>query len=88
MTSTTRRLAVLIVLVLGLSVVLAPAVVAHDDGPSNLPARIDLPPGFQPEGIESFGPFLFAGSLTDGAIWRGSAVTGEGQILVPGQAGR
>jgi len=88
MTSTPRRLAMLIALVLGLSVAVAPAVSAHDDGPADLPARIDLPPGFQPEGIESFGPFLFAGSLTDGAIWRGSAVTGEGQILVPGQAGR
>ena len=90
MTSTLRRLAMLTALVLGLSLAIAPAVSAHDDddAPPNLPARIDLPPGFQPEGIESFGPFLFAGSLTDGAIWRGSAVTGEGQILVPGQAGR
>jgi hypothetical protein len=78
----------LIALVMGLSVAMAPAVSAHDDGNADLPARIDLPAGFQPEGIESFGPFLFAGSLTDGAIWRGSAVTGEGQILVPGEAGR
>jgi hypothetical protein len=88
MTSTPRRLAMLIALVMGLSVALAPVVSAHDDDIEDLPTRIDLPSGFQPEGIESSGSFLFAGSLTDGAIWRGSAVTGEGQILVPGEAGR
>ena len=90
MTSTPRRFAVLLALLMGLSVAIAPAVAAHDDddAPSNLPARIDLPPGFQPEGIESFGPFLFAGSLTDGAIWRGSAETGLGRIIVPGETGK
>ena len=53
MTSTLRRLAMLTALVLGLSLAIAPAVSAHDDddAPPNLPARIDLPPGFQPEGM-------------------------------------
>jgi hypothetical protein len=87
MTTTPRRLAMLLGLVMGLSVAVAPAVAAHDS-PLDLPERIDLPPGFQPEGIESFGPFLFAGGLRDGAIWRGNAITGEGEILVPGEAGR
>ena len=70
--STLRRLAVLTALVLGLSLAIAPAVSAHDDddAPPNLPARIDLPDGFQPEGIESWGAHLYAGSLADGAIWR------------------
>jgi hypothetical protein len=87
MTSTPRRLAMLVALLMGLSLSVAPAVAAKDKF-ADLPTRIDLPPGFQPEGIESFGPWLFAGGLQDGAIWRGSAVTGEGAILVPGEAGR
>lgn len=87
MTSTPRRLTMFIALVMGLSLALAPAVSAKDRF-ADLPTRIDLPPGFQPEGIESFGPWLFAGGLQDGAIWRGSAVTGDGEIIVPGVAGR
>jgi hypothetical protein len=76
-----------IALVMGLSLAVAPAVSANDKF-ADLPTRIDLPPGFQPEGIESFGPWLFAGGLQDGAIWRGSAVTGQGAIIVEGAAGR
>jgi sugar lactone lactonase YvrE len=87
MSPSIRRLAMLAGLVLGISVALAPTAAAHDKF-ADLPTRIDLPAGFQPEGIESFGPWLFAGGLNDGAIWRGSAVTGEGQIIVPGEAGR
>jgi sugar lactone lactonase YvrE len=87
MTSTPRRLAVLIALVMGLSVAVAPAVSAHDKT-ADLPARIDLPDGWRPEGIESWGKWLYAGSLADGAIWRANARTGEGQILVTGEAGR
>jgi hypothetical protein len=65
-------------------------VAAHggDDDVDDLPARIELPNGFQPEGIESKGPFLYAGSLANGAIWRADARTGSGRILVPGVAGR
>ena len=87
MTSTPRRLAMLIALVMGLSLAVAPAVAAKNAF-ADLPTRIDLPAGFQPEGIESFGPWLFAGGLQTGAIWRGSAVTGQGDILVDGMAGR
>jgi sugar lactone lactonase YvrE len=89
MTSTLRRLSMLVALALGVSVVLAPAVAAHDDhGTSRLPARIDLPNGWQPEGIESWGKWLYSGSLANGAIWRANARTGEGRILVPGQTGK
>ena len=85
MSPSIRRIAVIAGLMLGLSVALAPTVAAHD--PGSLPTRIDLPNGFQPEGIESSGPRLFAGSLADGSIWTGSATTGEGQLLVPGVTG-
>ena len=47
--------------------------------PDLFPARIDLPNGFQPEGIESGkGTTVYVGSLRDGAIWRGDVRTGEG----------
>ena len=89
MTSTLRRLAMLIALAMGLSLALAPAVAAHDGHDTDdLPARIDLPDGWQPEGIESWGKWLYAGSLANGAIWRANARTGEGRILVPGQTGK
>jgi sugar lactone lactonase YvrE len=88
MTSTARRLAMLIALAMGVSLGLAPAVAAHDDQRSDLPTRIDLPNGWQPEGIESWGKWLYAGSLKDGAIWRANAKNGNGQILVPGATGK
>lgn len=50
--------------------------------------RIDLPNAWQPEGVASDGSTLFVGSLADGAIWRGDATTGEGDILAPGAEGR
>lgn len=53
------------------------------------PARIALPDGFQPEGVAGGGgTTLFAGSLVDGAIWRGDARTGTGSVFVAGVAGR
>ena len=63
----------------------------HDrkhDKVTPLPSRIDLPAGFQPEGITSFGKTLYVGSLVDGAIWRGSAKTGKGKVVIPGVAGQ
>ena len=56
---------------------------------SNFPARIDLPNGFFPEGIESGpGTSFFVGSLQDGAIWRGDLRTGAGAVLAAGAPGR
>jgi DNA-binding beta-propeller fold protein YncE len=53
------------------------------------PGVIILPDGFQPEGIVvNWKGVFFAGSLADGAIYRGDVVTGEGDILVEGEEGR
>jgi sugar lactone lactonase YvrE len=57
--------------------------VAAPDRP--FPAHIDLPDGFQPEGI-AIGPGATAwlGSLADGDIYRVSLRTGKGSVVVPG----
>jgi sugar lactone lactonase YvrE len=52
------------------------------------PSRIDLPDGFQPEGIANAGQRFFAGSIPTGAVYSGSLRTGQGAVLVPPQAGR
>jgi hypothetical protein len=53
------------------------------------PPVIPLPNGFQPEGIAiGYGSTFYVGSIPTGAIYRGSLRTGEGEILVPAQAGR
>jgi sugar lactone lactonase YvrE len=49
--------------------------------------QVDLPPGWQPEGIARLGTDVFVGSLADGAIYRIDAATHEGDIIVPGQEG-
>ena len=52
------------------------------------PRRIDLPDGWQPEGVTTDGRFLYVGSLADGAIWRANPRTGQGQVLARGKEGR
>jgi sugar lactone lactonase YvrE len=53
-----------------------------------LPATISLPNGWRPEGIAlGLGSRFYVGSLADGAIYRGSVLTGEGSVFVPGTAG-
>lgn len=53
------------------------------------PDVIDLPAGFQPEGIAAGkGTAFYVGSIPTGAVYRGSVRTGSGAVLVPGQAGR
>jgi outer membrane protein assembly factor BamB len=53
------------------------------------PEVIALPDGFQPEGIVvNWKGVFYAGSLADGAIYRGDVVTGQGDILVEGEEGR
>ncbi|HVD87510.1 MAG TPA: hypothetical protein VNB91_01285 [Jatrophihabitantaceae bacterium] len=68
----------------------SPAVGASPTARSgNFPARIDLPDGFFPEGIESGpGTSFFVGSLLDGSIWRGDLRTGSGTMLAPSAPGR
>jgi hypothetical protein len=68
---------------------LAPATGASAVGRHcNFPARIDLPNGSFPEGIESGrGTSFFVGSMTDGTIWRGDFRTGSLSVLAPGDPG-
>jgi sugar lactone lactonase YvrE len=63
---------------------------AHPGGQRDrFPARIELPDGFQPEGITTGrGTTVYVGSLANGAIWRGSVRTGGGTVLVAGRSGR
>lgn len=53
------------------------------------PKIIELPDGFQPEGIATKnGAHFFTGSLVDGAIFKGSLRSGKGDIFVLGRPGR
>ena len=53
------------------------------------PSVISLPDGWQPEGIATGrGTSFYVGSLRDGAIYRGSVLTGAGSVLVEGQTGQ
>jgi sugar lactone lactonase YvrE len=77
-----RRL--LVLLVLG-TILVIPATA----GASTFPDTIRLPDGWQPEGIASGrGTSLYVGSIPTGAVWKGDARTGRGDVLVPGQEGR
>ncbi len=66
-------------------VLLAPLVFAQGEAPQTLA----LPNGFQPEGVAAGeGTTLYAGSLANGAIYEADVATGEGRVLVEGEAGR
>ncbi len=53
------------------------------------PETIDVPEGFQPEGIASGrGTQLFVGSIPTGAVYATNARTGEGEVRVAGREGR
>ena len=53
------------------------------------PQVIQLPTGFQPEGIEvGRGTTFYVGSVANGAVYRGSLRTGKGDVLVAGAAGK
>jgi sugar lactone lactonase YvrE len=70
--------------------VAAPLALSAADAAPSRPEVISLPAGFQPEGIATTddGAKFFAGSLADGAIFKGDLRTGEGEILVDGAPGR
>jgi hypothetical protein len=54
----------------------------------DFPARIDVPDGFFPEGIEhGRGTSFFVGSLLDGTILRGDFRTGSSAVFVAGTPG-
>lgn len=53
------------------------------------PAVIQLPNGFQPEGIATGrGNTFYVGSIPTGAIFRGNLRTGKGAVFIPGESGR
>jgi sugar lactone lactonase YvrE len=53
------------------------------------PQVIQLPTGFRPEGIEiGRGTTFYAGSVANGAVYRGNLRTGSGSIFVTGAAGK
>jgi sugar lactone lactonase YvrE len=55
----------------------------------NWPDLIALPNGWLPEGVVTGrGPVIYSGSRANGAIYAADLRTGEGTILVAGQAGR
>jgi sugar lactone lactonase YvrE len=76
------RRPLLVILALALVVSAAHAVLAQE-----AVDRIDLPDGWEGEGITTDGSSLFAGSLANGAIWKADPTTGVGEVLVPGAEG-
>jgi hypothetical protein len=78
-----KRLSIMIISILLL--IMALPVAAKEA----FPEVILLPESFRPEGIAIGNSHaFFTGSLGDGTIWTGDLRTGEGQELVPGQAGQ
>jgi sugar lactone lactonase YvrE len=68
------------------------AAIASGEAPAEqqaFPEVIQLPRGFQPEGIEvGRGTTFYVGSVANGAIYRGNLRTGVGAILVQGETGK
>ena len=62
-----------------LSSVLATGVAA---AASSFPATIQLPPAWQPEGIEIRGTTFYVGSIPTGSIYRGNLRTGAGEVFI------
>jgi sugar lactone lactonase YvrE len=70
------------VLAASTAVVSMPAVAAH--GGTTGPEVIQLPDGFQPEGITiGRAPYAYLGSLADGRIYRANLNTGTGAVISP-----
>jgi sugar lactone lactonase YvrE len=67
-----------------LALVLTTTLVTSAPARAAAPERIDLPNGFQPEGIAISGPIAYFGSLADGSIYAADLRTGEGRRLRPG----
>ena len=79
-----RRLLIVVSACLLALTMMLPAMAAK-----SFPEVIPLPDGFQPEGIAiGFLPTFYVGSIPNGAIYKGSLVTGEGSLLVQPTEGR
>jgi sugar lactone lactonase YvrE len=76
----------LLVLALALAAAITASAVAATE--ASFPKQIDLPNGFQPEGIANADEQFYVGSIPTGAVYRGSLRTGKGAVLVAAQAGR
>jgi sugar lactone lactonase YvrE len=77
-----RLLAILTLTAVAVTVGAAPAS-AHSAG--SAPTTIQLPDGFQPEGIAiGRAPFAYFGSRADGDIYRASLRTGQGSVISQG----
>ncbi len=84
MTARTRIVAAALLSVL-LSVALVTPVQAHSRHHNAYPDLIDLPVGFQPEGITiGKAPYAYLGSLADGDIYRVDLRTGQGKVISEG----
>ena len=80
-TNLIRRPALALFLVVALSI--------SQIGAVTFPPVVELPNGFQPEGIAAgTGTTFFVGSIPTGAVFRGDLLTGQGTVLVPPQADR
>jgi sugar lactone lactonase YvrE len=56
---------------------------------NSFPDRIDLPNGWQPEGIAiGHGPTAFVGSIPTGRVWRADLRTGDGAEFIPNRGRR
>ena len=56
---------------------------------TSFPDRIDLPNGWQPEGIAiGKGTTVYVGSIPTGRVWRGSLRTGQGAEFIPNRGRR
>lgn len=78
---------VIVGLIVALALAAAPAGVS--EAKDAFPSIFNLPNGWRPEGIAiGRGTSFYAGSLANGAIYRGDLRTGEGGILAPGVTGR
>jgi len=66
----------------------SPAGALDDKDRRSLPERIDLPRGWQPEGVTTDGHSLYVGSLKDGALWKGDPCSTRGRVLARGERGR
>ncbi|NUT36557.1 MAG: superoxide dismutase [Hamadaea sp.] len=56
-------------------------------GTGALPEVIDLPDGWNPEGIAISGTSFYVGSIATGSIYKGSLLTGRGATFVQGPPG-